>query len=79
MFQVIVDQLKRDSPDKVETLVYYLERHIEVDGGHHSELAYKMMEQLCGDDESKWQKATQAAVESLQVRLKLWDGIVHNR
>lgn len=79
MFQVIVDQLKRDSPEKVETLVYYLERHIEVDGGHHSELAYKMMEYLCGDDESKWQKATQAAVESLQVRLKLWDGIIEHK
>jgi hypothetical protein len=79
MFQVIVDQLKVDSPDKVETLVYYLERHIEVDGGHHSELAYKMMEHLCGENETKWQKATQAAVESLQVRLKLWDGIVKHK
>jgi hypothetical protein len=79
MFQVIVVQLKRDAPEKVETLVYYLERHIEVDGGHHSELAYRMMDYLCGDEEEKWARATQAAVESLQVRLKLWDGIVHNR
>jgi hypothetical protein len=79
MFQVIVDQLKKDSPDKVETLVYYLERHIEVDGGHHSELAYRMMEYVCDEDEAKWQRATLAAVESLQVRLKLWDGIVEHK
>ncbi len=79
MFQVIVDQLKRDAPEKVETLVYYLERHIEVDGGHHSELAYRMMDYLCGDEEEKWARATQAAVESLQVRLKLWDGIVKHK
>jgi hypothetical protein len=79
MFQVIVDQLKKEAPDKIETLVYYLERHIEVDGGHHSEIAYRMMEHLCGEDETKWEKATQAAVDSLQVRLKLWDGIVEHK
>ncbi len=76
MFQLIVDQLKRDAPQQVETLVYYLERHIEVDGDHHSQLAYQMMEELCGDNETKWNRATQAAIESLQVRKVLWDGIV---
>lgn len=76
MFQLIVDQLKQDAPAKIETLVYYLERHIEVDGDHHSQLAYRMMEELCGDDTDKWARATQAAIESLQVRKRLWDGIV---
>ena len=76
MFQLIVDQLKQDSPAKIETLVYYLERHIEVDGDHHSQLAYRMMEELCGEDTDKWSRATQAAIESLQVRKQLWDGIV---
>ncbi len=76
MFQLIVDQLKQDSPAKIETLVYYLERHIEVDGDHHSQLAYQMMEELCGQDSNKWERATQAAIESLQVRKRLWDGIV---
>jgi hypothetical protein len=76
MFQLIVDQLKQDAPAQIETLVYYLERHIEVDGDHHSQLAYRMMEELCGDDTDKWARATQAAIESLQVRKRLWDGIV---
>jgi hypothetical protein len=76
MFQLIVDQLKQDVPEQVGTLVYYLERHIEVDGDHHSQLAYRMMEELCGNDADKWQRATQAAIESLKVRKVLWDGIV---
>ncbi|MHA8076469.1 DUF3050 domain-containing protein [Aquirufa sp. TARAVU-A1A] len=76
MFQLIVDQLKQDAPEQVGTLVYYLERHIEVDGDHHSQLAYRMMEELCGNDTDKWQRATQAAIESLKVRKVLWDGIV---
>ena len=78
MFQLIVDQLKQDSPEQVETLVYYLERHIEVDGDHHSQLAYRMMEELCGSDQDKWNRATQAAIESLEVRKVLWDGVVAN-
>ena len=78
MFQLIVDQLKQDAPEQVGTLVYYLERHIEVDGDHHSQLAFKMMEELCGQDIDKWERATQAAIESLQVRKVLWDGIVMN-
>ena len=75
MFQLIVDQLKQDTPAKIDTLVYYLERHIEVDGDHHSQLAYRMMEELCGQDADKWSRATQAAIESLQLRKRLWDGI----
>jgi hypothetical protein len=77
MFQLIVDQLKQDAPKQVETLVYYLERHIEVDGDHHSQLAYRMMEELCGTDPDKWLRATNAAVDSLKVRKLLWDGVVN--
>jgi len=76
MFQKIVDQLKQDAPSQIETFVYYLERHIEIDGDHHSQLAYRMMEELCVDDVEKWSRATSAAIESLQVRKRLWDGIV---
>jgi len=76
MFQLILDQLKIQSPEKVKTLMYYLERHIEVDGGHHSQLATSMVSQLCQDDPKAWKRATDAAVNSLQARIKLWDGIV---
>jgi hypothetical protein len=76
MFQLILDQLRIQSPDKVKTLTYYLERHIEVDGGHHSQLATSMVSQLCLDDPKAWKRATDAAIYSLQARIKLWDGIV---
>jgi hypothetical protein len=76
MFQLILDQLRNQSPDKVKTLTYYLERHIEVDGGHHSHLATSMVSQLCQDDPNAWNRATEAAIGSLKARIKLWDGIV---
>jgi hypothetical protein len=55
---------------------YYLARHIEVDGGHHSHLALEMTEELCGGDLDKYWEATEAAATALQKRLVLWDGIL---
>jgi hypothetical protein len=60
----------------VDILRYYLERHIEVDGDHHSHLAYQMTAELCGDDERKWAEATAAANAALEARLALWDGVL---
>jgi hypothetical protein len=76
MFQQIVDNLRKESPEKIDTLVYYLDRHIEVDGDHHSHLAYQMLESLCGTDQRKWDLAQSAAVQSLEYRIALWDSII---
>jgi len=55
---------------------YYLERHIEVDGGHHGHLAMAMMDELCGEDDAKWEAAAESAVLALEARIRLWDGVV---
>lgn len=77
MFISMVREISRQFPGKVDTLLYYLERHIEVDGGHHSQLAYEMTAELCGDDDSKWIQATDAVKESLTERISLWNGILN--
>jgi hypothetical protein len=76
IFIEMVREIAARFPGKADVLQYYLERHIEVDGDHHSHLAYQMTAELCGEDEQKWQDATQAAVDALQARLELWDGIL---
>ena len=76
MFFSIIKELKKQFPEKVEILHYYIERHIEVDGGHHSHLGYQMVEELCGDNETKWQEATATVVSALQSRIRLWDNIL---
>ncbi|GGH03036.1 DUF3050 domain-containing protein [Mucilaginibacter phyllosphaerae] len=76
MFIEMVKELNGQLPGKVDILLYYLERHIEVDGDHHSQLAYQMTAELCGEDETKWTVATTAVKQALQARVALWDGIL---
>lgn len=63
--------LESDAP----TFYYYLKRHIEVDGDSHGPLAIKMIEHLCGDDQTKWDESLEAAIESIDNRLLFWDQV----
>lgn len=75
MFISLIKELKEQFPHQLDTLHYYVQRHIEVDGDHHSKLAYQMTAELCGEDEQKWQEATVYVKESLLARISLWDDI----
>jgi len=76
IFIEMVKSISASFPGKADILLYYFERHIEVDGEHHAQLAYQMTSELCGDDDTKWQEATDAAESALKARLMLWDGIL---
>ena len=75
MFTQILNKIYAEYPEKISIFKYYIERHIEVDGGHHSELATQMVTELCGEDATKWKEATKAAVDSLKYRALLWDAV----
>lgn len=75
MFTAIKDVMSTENVD-CPTLIYYLERHIELDGDEHGPLAEKCLQALCGDDSAKWQSAEDIAVESLKLRSKLWDAVL---
>jgi hypothetical protein len=74
MFVSIVNDIHKNFQESISILKYYLERHIEVDGGQHSHLALQMTANLCGVNNEFWQEAQQATIESLQKRINLWDG-----
>lgn len=77
MFLTIVNDLNKKFPDQISLFKYYLDRHIEVDGDHHSHLALAMTSELCGENESYWKDAEAATITSLQKRIELWDGAYH--
>jgi hypothetical protein len=78
IFTEIVKDINQNSDVDLSSFIYYLERHIEVDGGHHSNLALKMVEELCENDPVKWEEVEKIAISSLQARIDLWNGIYRN-
>ncbi len=76
MFHELVIRLSAQYPEQLNTFRYYLERHIEVDGDHHSALALQMVEELCGDDTEKWMQATDACITALSLRRDLWTAVL---
>ncbi|MBS1779216.1 MAG: DUF3050 domain-containing protein [Bacteroidetes bacterium] len=78
MFLSLVTELSNTFPGKLDVFKYYLERHIEIDGDHHSHLAYEMTASLCGDDSGKWNECLEAVKDALEARITLWDAILKN-
>ena len=76
MFRQVVAGLHQSEADKLNTFVYYLNRHIGLDEDHHGPLAHQMITELCGDDAKKWQEAADTALQCLKMRKVLWDGVL---
>lgn len=73
MFTAIVKEYNREN--KLDKFIYYLERHIELDGGEHGPLALQLISDLCNDSLVKWKEVEETAISSLCARKKLWDFI----
>jgi hypothetical protein len=71
MFTAIVNDLSKEH--KLDKFVYYLERHIELDGGEHGPLALELISNLCGEDKQKWKEVEETAIACLVARKELWD------
>ena len=76
MFTAIVDEYNTEN--NLDKFVYYLKRHIELDGGEHGPLALELISNLCGDDDDKWREVEETAIACLVARKKLWDSILTN-
>lgn len=76
MFRKLVRQISAENGNQLATFLWYLERHIEVDGKDHGPLALNMVSDLCAGDSAKIEEVAHAAEQALEARIRLWDGIL---
>ncbi|HXH29343.1 MAG TPA: DUF3050 domain-containing protein [Bacteriovoracaceae bacterium] len=74
MFEGMVKTLS-DHKINCPSLLYYLQRHISVDGEEHGPMALECMRMVCEDNPEKILEAQRAGLRSLQMRQDLWDRV----
>ena len=76
MFTEILKNFQENFPKTdLSKLIYYFERHIELDADEHGPMAMKMITELCGDNEQKWAEVEEVSILALEKRIGLWDAI----
>ena len=76
MFTAILKNFQKNFPEtNLSELIYYFERHIELDTDEHGPMAMQMITELCKEDPVKWAEVEEIAIQSLEKRVGLWDAI----
>jgi hypothetical protein len=55
---------------------HYLDRHITLDHDEHGPLALALLDALCGGDPEREAQADRVAVEAVEARSMLWNGVL---
>lgn len=76
MFPLVIDSLAKQDNPAVSDFKFYLERHVELDGDTHGPLAMKLLAELIQGDAQKHQQAVSTAIQALEARNLLWDGVL---
>jgi hypothetical protein len=76
MFTAILRNFQKNFPEQdISKLIYYFERHIELDEDEHGPMALQMINELANGEPKKWKEIEQVSIEALEKRIKLWDSI----
>jgi len=76
MFTEILRNFQENFPKtNLSKLIYYFERHIELDADEHGPMAMQMISELCGDSEQKWKEVEEVSILALEKRIGLWNAI----
>jgi len=57
-------------------IVYYLERHIDLDSEQHGPAAMNILKRMIGDNHDHYTKALESARQAIRARIRLWDGVL---
>lgn len=75
MFRALLKDWSIDTAS-VATLVFYLERHIEVDSGDHGPAAEKMIMEIADGDSVRLAAILNAGITAIEHRRSLWSGLL---
>ncbi|TCV90240.1 DUF3050 domain-containing protein [Sulfurirhabdus autotrophica] len=74
MFNTLLASWQIDATE-APMFVYYLKRHIELDGDTHGPAALKIINELTSDNLTAIQQLADAAEKAINSRITLWDGL----
>ena len=76
MFNEILHEFQKNITEiDISKLIYYFERHIELDEDEHGPMALEMITELAKNDKIKWQEIEDISITALNKRILLWDAI----
>ena len=65
--------VKHDEHD-LRHFIYYIDRHIELDGDSHGPMGRELLEDLLANSPNRVEQARRAACSSIEARIRLWNG-----
>jgi hypothetical protein len=76
MFRRLLDTLygAKHNNNRLRHFIYYIDRHIELDGDSHGPMGRELLEDLVADSPHRGERALHAACGSIKARIGLWDG-----
>jgi len=76
MFRRLLNTLygAKHNDDRLRHFIYYIDRHIELDGDSHGPMGRELLEGLIADSQQRGERALQAACSSIKARIELWNG-----
>jgi Protein of unknown function (DUF3050) len=60
--------------NRVRNFIYYIDRHIELDGDSHGPMGRELLEDLLANSPNRVEQARRAAYSSIEARIRLWNG-----
>jgi hypothetical protein len=80
MFRRLLNALygAQRNDDRLQHFIYYIDRHIELDGDSHGPMGRELIEDLVASAPDRQKRALRAACRSIKARIGLWDGALSN-
>jgi hypothetical protein len=75
VFVQLLERLAAAEPGRFDRFLFYLKRHVDLDGDSHGPAALRLLERVCDADPRLRRESLETARTCLEARLGVWDEI----